>query len=84
MYIKLKRDFANSKLEVSGKDPDEWITKLESLKTDTNKVKIRGKSEMTEVDLIIHNMASLPDDYEVAVSILKDKLMDTNLVGGPS
>ena len=83
-YIKLKRDFANSKLETSGKDPDEWITKLESLKTEMNKVKIPGKLDMSEVDLLIHIMASLPDDYEVAVSALEDKLMDKNLVGEPT
>ena len=31
---------------------------------------------MMEVDLILHILASLPPEYEVAVSVLEDKLMD--------
>ncbi len=59
------------------KDPDEWITLLESYKTQTNKVKIPGKTDMSKVDLIIPNLASLPKKYEVAVIVLEDCLMIT-------
>ena len=31
---------------------------------------------MSEVDLIIHILASLPDEYKVAISNLEDRLMD--------
>ena len=77
-YIQLKKDFANSKLEDAKQDPDEWITQLESLKTEMNKVNIPGKTPMSDVDLIIHILATLPESYEVAVSHLEDKLVNTS------
>ena len=67
-YIQLKHDFANFELEDVSKDPDKWIPLLGSYKTQTNKVKIPGKTDMSKVDLIIHILASLPEKYEVAVS----------------
>ena len=75
-YIQLNREFANSKLEI-GEDPDEWITKLESLRTQMNKIVIPGKTEMSDVDLIIHILATLGDEYEVAVSSLEDRMTST-------
>ena len=75
-YIKLKRKFANSFLEDTEKDPEEWITELEALKTQMNNVKIPGKTNMLEVDVVIHVMASLPEEYKVAVSILEEKMMN--------
>ena len=40
-----------------------------------NNVKIRNKNDMTETELIIHILTSLPEEYEVAVSDLENKLM---------
>ena len=77
-YIQLKKDFANSKLTSVETDPDEWLTDLECLCTEMNKVKITGKSDMTEVDLIIHVLSNLPEEYKVAVSELKKALKDTS------
>ena len=76
-YVQLKKDFANSKLDVED-DPDEWITDLERLKTEMNKVKIAGKTDMSEVDLILHTISNLPEEYEVTVSSLEDKLKDSS------
>ena len=42
-----------------------------------NNVIIIGKTEMSDVDLIIHILAMLGDDYEVAVSSLEDRLAST-------
>ncbi len=53
----------------------EWITLLESYKPQLNKVKIPGKTDMINVDLIIQILASLPKEYKVAVSSLKGCLM---------
>ena len=75
-YIKLQQEFAKLKLE-NGNDPDVWITKLKGLKTDMNLVKIKGKSAMSEINLIVHILASLPESYKVPVSFLEDKLTDT-------
>ena len=74
-YIKLNKEFVSSKLEDTVTDPEEWITKLEALRTQMNNVKIRNKNDMTETELIIHILTSLPEEYEVAVSDLENKLM---------
>ncbi len=76
-FIKLKKDFANSKLKSVDADPEQWLTELESLRSEMNKVTIAGKSDMTDVDLIIHVLANLPEEYEVAVSKLEEKLKDS-------
>jgi hypothetical protein len=39
-----------------------------------NKVTIPGKTNMLEVDLIIHILSNLPEEYEVAVSESEEKL----------
>ena len=53
--------------------PDEWMSELESLRSEMNKVTIAGKSDMTEVDVIIHILSNLTEEYEVAVSELENK-----------
>ena len=77
-YIQLKKDFADSKLKTVDSDPEEWLTELESLRSEMNRVTISGKSDMTDVDLIIHILSNLPEEYEVAVSKLEEKLKDTS------
>ncbi len=77
-YIQLKKDFANSRLKSADSNPEEWLTELESLRSEMNRVTIAGKSDMTDVDLIIHILSNLPEEYEVAVSKLEEKLKDTN------
>ncbi len=42
-----------------------------------NKVKIPDKNDMSKVDLIIHILTSLPEEYKVSVSTLEDCLMNT-------
>ena len=78
-YIQLKKDFANSKLSSLDTRPDEWMSELESLRTEMNKIQIRGKTAMSEVDLIIHILSNLPEEYEVAVSELERKLKDDSV-----
>ncbi len=38
---------------------------------------VPGKTDMSKVDLIIHILASLPEEYKDAVSVLEDRFMDT-------
>ena len=78
-YIQLRKDFANSKLSSLDTRPDEWMSELESLRTKMNKIQINGKSEMSEVDLIIHILSNLPEEYKVAVSELERKLIDDSI-----
>ena len=51
-YIKLKKEFANSTLGDVSTPPDEWASKLESLRNQINAISISNKSDMTEVDLM--------------------------------
>ena len=60
-YIQLKKDFANSKLASVDTDPDEWMTHLECLHPEMNEVQISGKTDMSEVDLIIHILSNIPE-----------------------
>ena len=43
-YIKLRKEFINSKLGSADEDPDERITDLESLRTKMDTVNITGKN----------------------------------------
>ena len=72
--IKFEKDFTSSKLRHDEENPDTWIVNLESLQTKMNKVKITRKSEKTEIDLILHILTKNPEEYEVVVSELEDKL----------
>ena len=75
-YIKLHRKFVNSKLSVD-ENPDNWITELEGMRVDMNTVTIGGKSKMTEIDLTIHIVSSVPADCDIPVTILEDLLLST-------
>ena len=77
--ISLKKSFANSTLADATEDQDNWITELECMRTEMNKVKIGGKSDMTDVDIIVHVLSNLPEDYEVQVNELEEKLQDTSV-----
>ena len=70
-YIKLKKEFANSTLGDASTPPDEWLSELESLRNQMNAITIPNKSDMIEVDLIIHILSNLPEEYEVAVAELE-------------
>ncbi len=74
-YIQIKRNFVILKLGDKTNDPDKWITLLEAYKMQMNKSKIPGKTDMSEVDLIIHILAYLPEECEVTMSNLEDCLM---------
>ena len=70
-YIKLKKEFTNSTLGDASTPPDEWLSELESLRNQMNAISIPNKSDMTEVDLIIHILSNLLEEYEVAVAELE-------------
>ena len=73
-FIELEREFANSKLESDEDDPDEWITSLESLKARMNEVVITGKTAKSEINMISHILANLPESYEGQVSAIEKDL----------
>ena len=61
-------------------NPGNWITTLKELKSDMKEVKIQGKTDMSEICSIICILASLPKKYEVADSLVEERL--TNMSSG--
>ena len=60
-YVQLKKYFTNRKLKYYEINSDKWVNYIESLHTETNEVTIVGKTNMSEVDLIIHILANIPE-----------------------
>jgi gag-polypeptide of LTR copia-type len=60
----LKWEFTSSKLQ-KGESPDEWIEKLESLRTKIEQ--ILGKPNIDDTDMMLHILNNLPDDYDIIV-----------------
>ena len=71
--LKLKKEFTNKRVEDVSQDLDEWITELESLRVQMDNIDIASK--MTDRDLMIHIMNSLPEQYDPIVDNLEIRLM---------
>ena len=74
----MKKDITNSNLGGVDNRPDEWMTNLESMCSQMNAIKINNKTDMSEVDLVIHILSNLPKKYEVAIAELEKELQDTS------
>jgi len=61
MKLELKSKFQHSKLRDVSKDPDIWISKLESICARLSDMKTPVSNE----DFIVHVLNNLPIDYEV-------------------
>ena len=61
------------KLNDVSKDPDEWITDLESLRVQINQIGLVSK--MSDRDQMIHIMNSLPEQYDPVINNLEIHLM---------
>ena len=68
--IKTKKEFVESKLEDISMDPDIWIQGLETLR---RRLKILGH-KVSEMNLIIHIMHNLPQEYETTVEFIENEL----------
>ena len=69
------------KLEDDYKDPDLFITKMESLRTQMNQILIVGKTPISDVDLILLIVNNVPEAYSNQVQYINHMLDDdpTNL-----
>ena len=65
--LKLKKKFANSSLTDWKKDPADWITELERIRTQLD----RMGHEISDEDFMIHVLGNLPDEYESKVETLE-------------
>ena len=73
--FKLKSEFHNSKLDSIHKDPDEWISHLEGLWI--RMTKFRQKGSVSDEDFMIHVLNNLPEEYDVILDGLENRLMAT-------
>ena len=71
--LKLKKEFANSKLDDNDKHPDEWVTELESLRNEMDNIGISGR--MSDLDFMIHILNNLPELYDVVLDGMESRLM---------
>ena len=71
--LKLKKNFANSQLESVDKHPDEWMTELESLRNEIDKISVSTK--MSDEDFMIHVLNNLTEDYDVVLDGMESRLM---------
>ena len=67
-YIKLKKEFSNSTLEDVSTPPYKRVSESKKLRNQMNAISIPNKSNMTEVDLVIHTLSNIPEEYEVVVT----------------
>ena len=58
--LKLKKNFAKSQLESVNKHPDEWMTELESLQNEIDKISVSTK--MSDEDFMIHVLNNLTEE----------------------
>jgi gag-polypeptide of LTR copia-type/Zinc knuckle len=73
--IKTKKEFTDSKLEDITQDPDEWIQSLEILR---QRLAVLGHP-VSEMDLIIHIVHNLPEEYENTVEFIQNELEDSEI-----
>ena len=71
--LKLKKKIANSQLENVDKHPDEWMTELESLRNEIDKISVSTK--MSDEDFMIHVLNNLTEDYDVVLDGMESRLM---------
>ena len=69
--LKYKREFENSKLK-AGADPEEWIGDLEGICTEIEA--IDASAAISEKDLMVKVINNLPEEYDVVVDGLENKL----------
>jgi len=73
--LKLRKIFANSKLDSADKDPDVWITNLEALRQRMDEIGLVGR--MSDMEFMIHVLNNLPEEYDVVLDSLENRLVST-------
>ena len=75
---KLTKQFATSRLKSKRDDPDEWIMKLEKLQSHISEMSPKAISkDVLKMNLMIHILNNLPEEYDNQVEQLEDKLNNT-------
>jgi len=71
--LELKMEFQKCVLKSASEDPDEWITKLESIKVKLAEM----NSTISDEDLLVHILNNLPKEYEIQQSKLEAQFGST-------
>ena len=71
--LKLKKKFASSILEDLDRNPDEFITELEGLRSDMEDIHI--KTTMSDLDVMTHVFINLPEPYGMVLDGMESKLI---------
>lgn len=69
--LKIRKEFANNTLD-AGMDPCEWIAELEDLMHRSNAIGIA--TEMKDIDLLVHALNNMPDEYDSVVDGMEGRL----------
>src|SRR5210317_1993881 len=70
----LIKEFINSTLSDSSKNPDIWIDELENIR---KRLKVVG-IDKTDEEMVMHILKNLPKEYDMLVSILEHELNSPN------
>ena len=73
--LKLEKQFINCRLENVDEDPEDWISKLETIRNEIENVP--GATKKTDRDFLIHVLNNLPVEYDLVTIDLEKKLMNT-------
>ena len=69
---RLQKKLSKCKLDDVTRDPEDWITELESLRGKIRELRVI----IDDTEIITHIMPNLPEEYENSNENLKDKLND--------
>ena len=75
--LKMKREFANSRLEEEYTHPESWIASLENIRNDMDVISssIDESTKMSDLDFMIHVINNLHESYDVILDGLENRLM---------
>ena len=67
---RLRKKFAKFKLYDITRNPEEWVTELDLLRGDLQKLYVH----IDNSEIMTHILSNLPEEYQTAVEILEEKL----------
>ena len=70
--LKLKKKYENSKLTKVVRDPDEWISELEGIRTEIED--IDSSSSISDKDFMVKILNNLPEEYDTILDGLENRL----------
>ena len=80
-YIILNRSFVNAVFDPVTADPETFLREMEELSNRGNAIKIDGKSDTTEMDLVLTILSKIPQKmYAIEIHQIKNDIANKNKV----